>query len=267
MGLDAFVRCRCWQDGLTSEPPVPRALIAEDAEGYLDLTIPYEGNEELHHAFGAWVLSGACPHEDMEQAMVRVSNWSGYRAFQETLRQAGCERFPVLCAELPNGNGGSMEPELAARALDELAHFRQGDLPVHETRLVDAETGGTLATHIAGYRGVFVWDGSTGHQAGVDPRGFFVRDLEEPHEERFRAVRLAQKRIADRQVEFTDLDRGTTTVIELSGPIGAEPDGTYPGELKVVTERVTAAAFAYILEPLTTVFSASVEIGNPVMWT
>jgi hypothetical protein len=266
MGLDAFVRCRCWQDGLVSEPPIPRALISEDSEGYLEPTIPFEGNEELYRAFDQWVESGACPHEDMEQVSVRVSNWSGYRAFQEALSKAGCEHFPVLCAELPNGNGGQMEPELARKALEELEYFRSAADLGPETRLVNGATGDTLAVHIEGYQGVFIWDGSTGHQAGVDPRGFFVRDLEEPHRERFRAVRLAQRRVGEQRVEFTDLDRGTTTTIRLTGPVQLEPGGRYPTELRVVTESVTAASFAYILEPLTTVFSAAVEIGNPVMW-
>jgi len=40
MGLDASVSCRCWQDGVTTAPPVPRELIMYKEESGLDLAIP-----------------------------------------------------------------------------------------------------------------------------------------------------------------------------------------------------------------------------------
>lgn len=66
MGLDAFVPCRCWQEGLTSEPPTPRALIVW-TEGELDLTLPYDGNEELYSRFDGW-KHDCCEHKDIEYA-------------------------------------------------------------------------------------------------------------------------------------------------------------------------------------------------------
>ncbi|GAA2605281.1 hypothetical protein SMC26_11100 [Actinomadura fulvescens] len=264
MGLDAFVRCRCWQDGIFNEPPFSRDLIAVDAEGYLGLTVPYEGNEELDRAFYQWIEGDACPHADMELVSVRVSNWGGYRIFQEALRSAGCEHFPVLCAELPDGNGGSLPPDLARTALAELDFFRHRAELGEETRLVDEESGKTLATYVAGYEGVFTWDGSTRHQAGVDPRGFFVRGLEEPHEEEFRSLRFTQEQVGERRVRFSDGER--TVTLTLSGPVRADSEGRYPRRLQVVSAPVTAADFAYILEPLEAVFRASIETGNPVQW-
>ncbi|MEU5880130.1 hypothetical protein [Spirillospora sp. NPDC047279] len=264
MGLDAFVRCRCWQDGLVSEPPFPRALIVEDEDGYLGLSVPYEGNEELDVAFYQWKETGACPHEDMDAVSVRISNWGGYRVFQEALLTAGAEHFPVLCAELPDGNGGALPPELARRALAELDFFRyRADLG-EEIRLVDEANERTLATYVAGYDGVFVWDGSTRHQAGVDPGGFFVRGLDEPHEEVFRSSRFSQESAGERLVRFSDAHRSVT--IALSGPIRTDSEGDHPRDLRVVSSPVTADDFAYILVPLDTVFRASIETRNPVQW-
>jgi hypothetical protein len=85
MGLDASVSCRCWQDGLTTPPPVPRELIVCTEEDGLDLSIPYDGNEDLYRAFDNWVESWACDQEGMRQACVHVSNWSGYRLFQQAV--------------------------------------------------------------------------------------------------------------------------------------------------------------------------------------
>lgn len=267
MGLDAFVRCRCWQDGLTTEPPVPRELIVEDDEGCLTLRLPYEGNEEPHHLLDSWLRSGACAHPRMAYASEHISNWSGYRLFQQALRSAGCEHFPVLCGELPNANGGLLPTESARRALEELARFVETAFAGARTRLVDDETGSVLATHVAAYSGVFMYDGSTGHHVGVDPHGFFVLDTTpEPNEEIFRASTLTQEVVADRLVRFTDLDGGAVVTVELSGPVRAEPGGSHPRRLRVETVLTDTAEFGYILEPLTTVFRASIETGNPVHW-
>ena len=35
MGLDAFVRCRCFEEGRVSQPPVPMEDLYVDEEGYI----------------------------------------------------------------------------------------------------------------------------------------------------------------------------------------------------------------------------------------
>jgi hypothetical protein len=267
MGLDAYVRCRCLQDGLTTEPPVPAALIVEDEAGYLDLSVPFEGNEELFHAFDKWRERGACPHEDMEIASVRVSNWCGYRHFQQALRNAGRDRFPVLCGELPDGNGGHMQAGSARRALAELDAFTASAYLGADTWLVDAETDERLIESIEAYEGVFVLDGTTGRRAGVDPRGFFVRDVTvEPHREEFRAVRFTQEQAGEGRVRFRDLDSGTEVTVPLAGPVRADGEGWYPRHLRVDTVLARADDFSHIVEALREVFRASVGTGNPVSW-
>lgn len=71
MGLDGFVYCRCWQDGLAAAPPV--GPVGLDEDGRLGLLLPWKGNEAAHEAFDAWLMQ-ACPHELMEQASEAVSN-------------------------------------------------------------------------------------------------------------------------------------------------------------------------------------------------
>jgi hypothetical protein len=141
MGLDAYVSCRCWQDGLTTPPPVPRELIVRDEENRLALTVPYDGNEDLYRDFDSWVESGACGHEGMDQACVHVSNWTGYRLFQEALKAAGWEHFPTLQAYLPENNGGELPAGEAPRALAELQRFSSGTRLGSYTYLADEETG------------------------------------------------------------------------------------------------------------------------------
>ena len=267
MGLDAFVRCRCLQDGLTTEPPVPAELIVEDEDGYLALSLPYDGNEDKYAAFDQWRSERACPHKDMEIATVRVSNWGGYRHFQEALRSAGCERFPVLCNELPEANGGHMPSESARRALAELDLLTAEGRLGATTWLLDADTGERLIQSIGAYGGVFVLDGHTGRRAGIDPKGFFVQDVTtEPHREEFRAVHFTQERVGESCVRLRDLDSGTEATVRLIQPVRADKEGRYPRHLRVETVPSKAEDFAYIIEPLREVFRASVATGNPVTW-
>ena len=89
MGLDAFVRCRCWEEGLPPVRPVPRGSIVVTEDG-LELNLPHEGNEELCYRFDAWVHQG-CWHEGMEYAGEHIGNWSSCQQFQWALGVAGWE--------------------------------------------------------------------------------------------------------------------------------------------------------------------------------
>jgi hypothetical protein len=65
---------------------------------------PYDGHQDNHFLFNKWVYSG-CEHTQMRYAS-EIINWTGYRAFQQTLEAVGWDHFPVLRAELPNTNDG-----------------------------------------------------------------------------------------------------------------------------------------------------------------
>ncbi|HET8631303.1 MAG TPA: hypothetical protein VFL91_28110 [Thermomicrobiales bacterium] len=284
MGLDAFVRCNCWKEGRTTPPPVPRELIYEDEEG-LELRLPFDGKEEMYFAFDRWMLS-CCEHEDMSYARVRVSNWSGYRLFQQALERAGWEHFPTLEAELPNANGGQMSPGSAAKALAELRYFcDQADLG-ENTFLVDAETGEELRAYVASYAGMFAF--AAHYELGFDPNGFYVLDESvAPPKELFRSCRFEQRFLEPLPmdanyggpVELIDLvmQERAVSPMAITGHEIPWPDGrmendqgsvrnAYPRFLEVTRRRVTSADYDYILDPLTEIFEASVEIGNPVIW-
>lgn len=239
---------------------MPRELITADGE---DLALPYKGNEELFAAFDGWVHSGACVHPDMEYASARVSNWSGYRMFREALARAGWEHFPVLRAELPQGNGGELEPEAARAVLEELRYFREEARLGSETVLVD-DTGEVVVTYVAAYEGVFFWDGTYGRQVGADPRGLFVRGS---GTELFRARRCLHEPLGPSGrgvlLRLTDLDTGEAVELELGQPVAGQDR---PVRLEVEERPVTAGRYDYILRPLTEVCEASVAIGNPVEW-
>jgi hypothetical protein len=261
MGLDAFVHCRCWQDGRAAAPPCAPELIGFDEDGWLSLLLPYDGNEPAHDAFDQWRYSG-CAHEDMRFARERVSNWAGYRRFQQALRQAGWSHFPTLYAELPNNNGGRMSAAAAASALEELEHFTGHAALGSEVILVDEATGAVVMRYIAAYEGVTML--GPGYRAGVDPDGFFVREPDtDPPVTLFSSMRFRQRIVDAQRVEFGDGRGAVQVAMPPVHGAGDEP----PEQFRVETRTRTAADFAYVVEPLRTLCRAAVETGNPVVWT
>jgi hypothetical protein len=266
----------CPGGGLT-QPPVPRKLIVYTEETRLDLSIPYDRNEDLYRDFDNWVDSGACGHEGMRQASVHVSNWTGYRLFQEALKTAGWQHSPTLQAYLPQRNGGSLPAREAPRALADLQRFTSQTHLGTYTFLADEETGELLNDYVPAYRGVFWWD-PHGKNVGVDPAGLFVADTRmRPPRELFRSLRCSQEVIGvtrtwrSKLLRLPDARAGRSVTVRLSDPItrpDADPDpARYPRHLRVVTRPWTARDFAAIVQALEEVLHAAIETGNPVIWT
>jgi hypothetical protein len=173
MGLDARVRCRCWEENrVTGPPPFAEHARFDDPVGPR-LELPYDrDNYDKHDAFEQW-LETCCPHPRMEQAAEYVANWGGLRQFQSQLQEFGIEQFPTLRDVLPRSNDGGATAGQSAAALKELDDFARRD-PGSKVVLVDAETGDVLHEYIPIYRGWCV--AAPGNwEAGVDPDGFFVR--------------------------------------------------------------------------------------------
>jgi hypothetical protein len=113
---------------------------------------------------------------------------------------------------------------------------------------------------------------------GVGQFDFFIRDRVTKRDV-FRSTRFRQTRLDDSQIEFLDLDTGEKVVCG-SGVGGNNvpwPDGRmkndegmgrieYPTTVHVEMRNLRPADFAYIVDPLTRIFRASVETGNPVRW-
>ena len=135
MGLDASVRCRCFEERKVKPGPVPVEDLYIDSDGYLasrkldEARETYDGRRfearfyELDRAFDAW-LEQCCEHEDGECCTERVGNWAACGEFRYLVRKAeGEEHFPLLSHLLPDGNGGTYPVERAEATLKELECF------------------------------------------------------------------------------------------------------------------------------------------------
>lgn len=273
MGLDAYVQCNCYKEGKAKPFPLPdlEKYLGMDGEGVFTLNLEYEGHEEAHQMFVEWKAT-ACEHPNMDYVSERISNWSGYRAFQEALAELGWRHFPALEAELPALNGGSMSAQSAARALQELALFKEMIRQKTNIFLVNTETGEAIFEYIATYFGIFMWAGDEKLNFGFDKHGFFIAGQHpdsavRPGQIFFQAMRLEQRLIdADEQGRRVEYFNADTEERFICRSVAAGTPDAYPRLLHVEERRLSADNFDYILKALTAVCQASVATGNPVVW-
>ena len=144
MGLDASVRCRCFEEHRLKPGPMPYEDLYIDEEGYLasrgldSLYSRYEYDEfrrrygTLYDLFLDWTYN-CCEHEDGEYCSERVSNWAGCARFDSLVEEVGGrEEFPLLSSFLPHANGGLYPVEKAPDTLEELNRFIEAILDVDE---------------------------------------------------------------------------------------------------------------------------------------
>ena len=262
MGLNAFVRCNCYADGLCSEPPVPREWLIRDTEGALQLA-PEHDTDKHSIDFNLW-LRNACRHKNMFLVWEWISNWTGVRSFQQALAASGgAETFPILSSTLPEINGGELTSAQAALGLTELARFQQTDSAGTNTFLVDCQTGDEIWEYIHRYGGIVVYGGGAGVNLGISPEEFFIRDRTTGLD-RFRARSFEQRLLATGQFEYHNLETGEKTAIDLPlGGAGKENVRCF----RVQQRPIAPSRFADICQRLTRVFQASVASRNPVIWT
>ena len=132
MGLDAHVRCRCFEEKKLKPGPIPYDDLYIDEEGYLysrtldeaedelGLDEFYRLYEDLIDKFRKW-LDEPCEHDWGEACTERVGNIMGTAAFRVLVKNSGGEeKYPLLSNMLPDGNGGQYPVELARPTLEEL---------------------------------------------------------------------------------------------------------------------------------------------------
>ncbi|WP_212988789.1 hypothetical protein [Actinoplanes auranticolor] len=258
MGVEAYVYCRCWQDGVAA--PAPAGPIGFDEEGRLGLLTPWDRSVADEYATVADWLRHGCSHKDMEFAEEPLGSWAGVRYFQQALREAGESHFPTLLRYLPETNDGCIPAAEVAFVLAELDHFEKRARLPDEVVLVDEATGEAMYGYIEAYHGVFIWGR---YNVGVDPDGFFVVDMRvDPAVTLFRASRFDQRVLSGGELEFSG--DGRTVRLELP-PIGGQSP-VPPQRLAVRTATRPAADFARMVATLRRLCAASLATGNPVNW-
>jgi hypothetical protein len=248
MGIDVAVHCRCWEDGRTSEPPVPPDLILP-----VDLTDPDRQRPELHEdvtsrrtiaAFYRWRSEQACDHRNMIVLAERIWRWHGTEAYTSAFSTMDHDRCPVLAAIAYGSGGVPLSAEDAGAAINELDwltdHARTADLG-EITEVVDVVSGERWWVEPLMYqappwaigldrRGLFIWDAKASDPARERVElmravrlsvqfGAQIDDRSPEHHRRFQhAVRGSRAGVCDCvEVTFTDLDSGGRRVLPMAG--------------------------------------------------
>lgn len=272
MGLDASVMCNCYRLGKTRLCPFPDDFYV-DEHGFPAVHLT-DADADKSDQFDEW-LATCCEHPFMDYAEIHIPSWKGYRSLVEALEQVSWEHFPTLRSELPEVNEGITSASASALALKELTFFRSHK-SVSKTFLVNSETGEIIGSTSAGEDRFFNPDARSGLRPGFDDNGFYICDTWELNRELFRAMRVEQRQIASEDLsipdefEFTDLDSGqkfiSTTPLRIftRSEVGLKQE--YPRRLHIEKRAVDALYFKNIIEPLMTIFQASVDMDNPVRW-
>jgi hypothetical protein len=274
VGLDATVLCTCYEDGRTTEPPVPRdRLVLGDGDLWVSsgADADIEEVEEMDEKVQEW-RGSACKHPHLYYADEVIANWNWYGNFLRVLGRLGWDHFPTLEVELPVSNDGTTPPEAASEALEELAYFRSLDEVGPNTFLVDTATGRELYSRLSDEDGVFVLNRDPAVEAGVGEYAFFLRDRL-TKEVLFRSKGFRQSLVGEREADWLDLASGrrfhSPLVIRVPVPRPdgrGRPDIISPEEFHVRARTLTPNDYKGIVASLERVFRASVETGNSVRW-
>jgi len=286
MGLDAYVHCDCYVSGKATPFPLPHLqdylIVADNGEVRLNLD-PTAHKDDLD-IFEEWKQT-ACEHPGM-MIWERISNWSGYRYFQQALEDIGWSHFPALEAELPEANAGLTDAMQAKRIIDELKTFRQLAKEQELPFLINTTTNEVVYNYVEAYQGVFLW--SKAYWLGVDHKGFFI--AKSPDRERrrelggridetdmlFRSMRFEQRFLDDevdgmrRNIQYYDADTEDRFTCDI--PIsdltkeGKALDIAQPQILHVETRTVNASEYDFIVDSLMSICKVAVMTGNPVNW-
>ncbi len=274
--IEGRVRCRCFEEGTVSAPPVPRDRIRVAETGLLEVEggLP-EARSAL--AFLRWIGTG-CRHPGMTLRADRLGTWRDLQLFLQALRELGPERFPELDDGFPRAPGTRLDPGRAEAVLGDLfaacealsAGLPGAALVTGDSRVPLLEVVGRGRTRLA--TGV-----STGLEISLVRRGLELRGGKDGLL-RFSSRAFDQRIWLDgtgrvRGADLRDRDSGRTWFSTVAfGPAGTQRSGpralaTFAPWLEVELRPFGLPDLEAMLDRFARLVEASLETGNPVLWS
>lgn len=275
MGFNAFVICRCYQDGKTEEPP-GKEYVKFDSDGlYIDVpnNIDKEQRWELEDKFDKW-RSSACPHKEMELCCEHLSNNQGMYDFINMLIEK--KGYPILSECLPRVNGGMMLPEQAKDCRDELERLESMDLSQIKIQLHEVFTPKLLMDVDKDHNRTFILTAYNKRNCVLSEDGFIITENKTKSDgETLRYIVFQSKHFTVQKVRkfffnkkplfrYTDIDTGKRYECD----INLDSENLSPSKEFVVSETALKIIdeYSYIIEPLRKLIRASLDTGNPIHW-
>lgn len=271
MSFGGLVHCSCVRDGLA--PACPRGTVQLRDSGAWELL----GTDPADvRAYLAW-WDTPCTHPRMVLASFDLHE-ERQMALRRLVDELGASRFPALMGLLPiRREKLASTPCISLLAELEVVAREVGLAP--GARLVDVDTGRTMASYLYRTRGRVGRDPATGYILGFDWRGVFVRDGD--GNELFCAMEVVQSVVEGPPggaalYELRDVDSGASirTRVPLVRPGERhrihrdEPIGDLPSHLRVevVEDDPMTSGWDYGVPPLLGLVRAAVSSGNPILF-
>jgi hypothetical protein len=277
MGYSAFVSCNCFKEGNTIDPP-HRDFIRMTDEGInldLDNVDTFDSSEKLrmYIEFDQWKAKG-CSHENMQFANESIANISGMSDFITSLElQEGEMKFPVLMQCLESRNEHPISSEMSGHILQELLTLEKSNFSEEKVLLKLKDSDNRIQSASVGHPEVFLWSGYNKENFCIDEHGFFIVENRkflwiEKTVEVFRSNEFKQLTKKNGRFCFVDILTGKEFISK--NKILPNDKSTALADYHFIfgKEQVSFVAeygkIIYALKQLTT---ASIETGNPIIWS
>lgn len=283
MGLDAFVRCRCFEERKLKPGPIPfEDLYIDDEEFICSKLLDQKRKElsseqfeelygDLERDFVDW-MDNACEHEYGEICSERVGNFCGLLSIGAVLSSdEGESKYPLLNTMLPDGNGGFYPVEKAQPTLDELDRFIEEHSKIPGYQLVDEETHKVLFSCAVDDGFCMYCDGNINYGFAKDKMYFHQNKLSQSYQtDHFYQIPADDYKQTQKVVVYCDDPNNCESNFRMTlrGPIDIKLDNSVLRSFSVQKAILDFKETGHFwrLNKIRNLLVASIETQHPICW-
>ncbi len=283
MGLDAFVRCRCFEEGKLKPGPIPLEDLYIDDEDhicskFLDQKLEELGSElfwdrygDLESDFRNWIDS-ACEHEYGEICSERVGNFCGLLTIYAVLSSdEGESKYPLLNTMLPDSNDGLYPVEKAQPTLEELDRFIEEHSKIQGYQLIDEETHKVISSCAIDDSFCMYSDRNIDYGFAEDKMYFYLHELPGAFNvDHFCQTPADDYKQTQKVIVFCNdpNNYASNFNMTLPGPIDSELDNSVLRRFSVQKAILdfTDTGHFWSLNKIRNLLVASIETKHPICW-
>ena len=283
MGLDAFVRCRCFEEGKLKPGPIPFEDLYIDDEDYisskfLDQKLEELGSDlfcerygDLESDFLDWI-DNACEHEYGEICSESVGNFCGVlNIYADLSSDEGESKYPLLNNMLPSINDGLYPVEKAQPTLDELDRFIEEHAKIQGYQLIDEETHKVISSCAVDDDFCMYCDGNINYGFAKDKMYFHQNKLSQSYQtDHFYQIPADDYKQTQKVVVYYDDPNNCESNFRMTlrGPIDIKLDNSVLRSFSVqkATLDFKETSHFWRLNKIRNLLIASIETKHPIIW-
>lgn len=283
MGLDAFVRCRCFEEGKLKPGPIPLEDFYIDDEDhicskFLDQKLEELGSDlfwerygDLESDFLDWI-DNACEHEYGEICSESVGNFCGVlNIYADLSSDEGESKYPLLNNMLPSINDGLYPVEKAQPTLNELDRFMEEHAKVQGYRLIDEEKHKVIFSRAFDDGFCMYCDGNINYGFAKDKMYFHQNKLSQSYQtDHFYQIPADDYKQTQKVVVYCDDPNNCESNFRMTlrGPIDIKLGNSVLRSFSVqkATLDFKETSHFWRLNKIRNLLIASIETKHPIIW-